>query len=415
MKKVFLNGSSIKKHAVRDRSANGRFAITVKRPFNMTPFILAVTAVAFALPLVVMLGIRTDTAIAEWWTRNIQAGWERAVGTLTSWLPFSVFEFFVTAGIIVGVYLLVRLFVNLCAGRFRRVITGALAVSIGAVYILNVYVLSMGFGYYRTVMPIPQAGRDYDKARLTSVIEYFVDDYNALALAFERDDNGCAVCPYTFAELSNLIADEYSRLDGTYFARYTPKAKPVVNSWLLSDMLITGITFLPFGEATVNTVAPPSEMTLTMAHELAHTKGVQREGDANLLARYVLLNSDNDYLRYCGYYGAFYNLVSAVMLFDDRDEYRRLVNKLDPAIGAENNYARVYWNSQPDIVGKIAQGFNDLYLKLSGALNGVGSYGDGNKSDVIISTDPDTGEEVKKIYYSQTQMLFFALYEQRTA
>lgn len=409
-------GLLVKKRNGRGRTlGDGCRVQTVKKPLNKSIFVLACVAAGLALPLVVMLGIREDARVAEWWTVNIQAGWEKAIGTLTSWLPFSVFELFVVLLILLGVFLLVRLFANLCKANWRRAAIGALAVAVGIVYVLDLYVMSMGFGYYRRTMPLPQAGRDYDEQTVVRVIEYFADDYNALAQSFERDENGCVVCPYTFNELAELMREEYKRLnafDG-YFAAYTPKAKPVVNSPILSSMLITGVTFLSFGEATVNTAAPPSELTLTMAHELAHTKGVQREGDANNLARYILLSSDNGYLRYCGYYGAFSNLLSAVMLYDDYPEYRRLAEKLDIGISMENRYAREYWNSQPDVIGRISQGFNDIYLKLSGAINGVGSYGDGNKSDVIITPDPDTGEEIKKIYYSQTQMMFFAIYESK--
>ena len=375
-------GQGFPKYRKRRRDLCGNVG-AVKRAFPLAPFILGAVICALAVPLSVMSAMRTDTALAEWWTRNVQAGWERAVGTLTSWLPFSVTELFIVLGICAGVYLIMRAFVDLCTAKFARVGIGALSVCVAAMYILNIYVLSMGFGYYRAAMPVPQSGKKYDERQTVTAIEFFLDDYTALADRFERDDDGQVVCPYTFAELAELIKAEYARLDDPYFAAYTPTAKPIVNSWFLSDMLITGITFLPFGEAGVNTVAPPTTITVTMAHELAHAKGVQREGDANLLAWYILVSSDNDYLRYCGYYGAFDNLLSAVLLFDDRDEYDRLVGLMSPRVFAERTAARKYWNAQPDLIGNIAEFFNDIYLKLNGALNGTGSYGDGNKSDEI--------------------------------
>lgn len=397
------------------RRARTQSVVCVKRALPIVPFILGAIVCALAIPIAVMLAVRTDPVIAERWTRTIQAGWERAIGTLTSWLPFSVMELFIVAGVIAGVFLIVRLFVDLSTARFGRVVTGALSVCVGAAYIFNIYVLSMGFGYYRGVMPIPQSGKKYDEQQAVAAIEYFLDDYTALANGLERDTDGYVVCPYTFAELAELMKAEYARLDDPYFAAYTPTAKPIANSWFLSDMLITGITFLPFGEACVNTVAPPTTVTVTMAHELAHAKGVQREGDANLLAWYLLVSSDNDYLRYCGYYGAFDNLLTAVLLFDDRDEYNRLAKLVSPRVFDERTSARKYWNAQPDVIGNIAEFFNNIYLKLNGALNGTGSYGDGNFSDVIIDTDPDTGDVVREVVYSKTQMMFFALYEQKTS
>lgn len=385
---------------------------TIKRSLPIKFFVLGVVICALAIPLAIMLGIRENTSVAEWWTRNIQAGWERAIGTLTSWLPFSVFELFIVIGIIIGVYLFVRLFVNLCTGRFRRILLGVLSLVVVAVYVLNLYVLSMGFGYYRAAMPLPQAGSNYTKEQAIAATEYFAADYRELAEKLQRDDNGCVVCPYSFDELTERIAEEYARIDNDYFAKYTPRAKPVFNSAVMSSMLITGITFLPFGEATVNTAAPPTVITYTMAHELAHTKGIQREGDANLMAYFVLLSSDDEYLRYCGYYEVFYSLPSAMLLFDDREEYERLSSSESPLVYIERGYARKYWTSQWDVIGDISEFFNDLYLTLNGALNGIGSYGDGNKSDVIITIKPD-GEQHREIIYSQIQKMFFALYEMR--
>ena len=398
------------------------YAVTPKKSRQATPVarrislrvrvLLAVTAVLL-VPLIIMLCIRSTPSVAEWWTRHIQAGWEKLVGTLTSWIPFSVFELFIAAAVIIVVYLFGRMIFALRARRFQTVIAGLLGVVIAIVYILDMYVLSMGFGYYRAAMPLPQAGRDYDKAQAIAAAEYFAADYNALSRELRRDENGCVVCPYSFSELADLIAAEYEKLDDDYFAAYTPTVKPVVNSFLLSDMLITGITFLPFGEATVNTLAPPSEIPATMAHELAHTKGVQREGDANLLSYYILLSSDNDYLRYCGYYTAYDSMPAAVRLHDDREEYERLYDAAPREARAERAFARKYWNSQPDFIGNVARFFNDIYLSLNGAINGTGSYNDGNISDVIISPDPDTGEQQREIYYSQTQKMMFAIYEAR--
>lgn len=418
--KVYKNKIRSVKYNGKFYNADGTGIERVSRAMPLKYFILAAIICAFAVPLVVMLELRTDPNLAEWWTRNIQAGWEKAIGTLTSWVPFSVLELLIICLIGAGLFLFARFFVNLCKARFSRILLGVLALGVGAMYVLDMYVMTMGFGYYRAAMPLPQSGEKYGKAETAEVVEYFYADYNELANTLARDENGCVICPYTFSELADKLADEYKRLDDGYFNSYTPKAKPVVNSWFMSHMLITGITFLPTGEANVNNAAPPTVRTVTMAHELAHAKGVMREGDANLLARYILVSSDDSYLRYCGYYAAFDNLLSALTLTGDMSRYAKLGSGLSPYIEKERRYAYEYWQSQPDIIGKIAEFFNNLYLKSNGAQNGTGSYNDGNKSDVVIPIDPgtgepaknpDTGEIVRDITYSQVQKMFFALYE----
>lgn len=412
----------IKKPKIRLYCADGYGVETVRFRLRRTLFVLGAVLCFLCVPLLCMLAVRENTRVAEWWVTHIQSTWERIVGTLTSWLPISVLELLVVLLIIVGLFLFVRLVVNLCRARFRRIFIGLAAVCVGGVYLLNLYIMSMGFGYYRAEMPLKQSGADYTAAQAAEATQYFLDDYNRLAEKFERDENDCVICPYTFRELSDLLAVEYSRLDSGYFTSYTPNVKPIINSWLLSDMLITGITFLPIGEACVNTSAPATSAALTMAHELAHTKGVQREGDANLLAQYVLLSSQDEYLRYCGYYDAFGNLLLSVKIAGDVDEYIRLGTSISPLIGRERTYERQYWMAQPDIMGQIANIFNNIYLKSNGVPNGTDSYNDGNKTDVITPVNPDTGAPIINPdtghpvvipVYSTLQKMFFYLYENR--
>lgn len=386
---------------------------------------LAAVAAWLAIPLVVMLDIRTDTAVAEWWTMNIEAGWLRVVGTITSALPFSVTEFLAVCLIVLCCFLYVRLIVNLGAKRFKRIVTGLLAMAVGGIYLLDLYVLSMAFAYYRAPMPMLQSENRYDIESLKPVVEYFLADYNTLADKLRRDGNGCVECPYDFDELVERIKIEFARLDRDYFIEYTPTAKPLVNSWAQTKTLITGMTFLPFGEATINVESPPSTRTITIAHELAHTKGVFREGDANLLARYILLTADDDYLRYCGYYAAFDNLLDALLLADESCEsYSEFYNRQSVRIYYERLYSYEFWSSQPNTIGEISEFLNDLYLKLNGAVNGTGSYVDGNVGGVTTPIDPTTGKPVKDpatekpiriINYSQVQKMFFALYEKQSS
>lgn len=404
-------------------TAHGFKRIAVERRLRLPSFVAGAVAAALAALVLVMNAIKHDPSVAEFWSVNIAQPFERAAGTLTSWLPISVFEFAVVCLILAAIYLFVRLVVNLCFARFKRILFGILSLGVAALFVFDLYTLSMAFGYYRKPMPLVAAGADYKQEHVLSSAEHFLADFNALAEKFERDGDGNAICPYSFGELAELMKVEYARLDDGYFYSYTPTAKPIVNSWFLSDLLITGITFLPTGEANVNIAAPPTYTTCTMAHELAHTKGVQREGDANLISYYLLLSSDNDYLRYCGYYETFYSFASALTLStDELDDYRGIVERVSPLVRTERRFESEYWSKQPDIMGKISEFFNNLYLIFNGAENGTGSYDDGHKTDVITPIDPDTGEPeldpdtqkpIRIPVYSELQKVYFYLYENR--
>lgn len=407
---------------VKFYTADGVRTVAVKRKLPLMPFVLAAVICALAIPLAVMNAVRVDTEIAEWWTRHIEQGWEVFAGTLTSWLPVSVFELCIVFLIGLGVFLYVRLIVNLGAARFKRILTGLLWLGTAAIFIFDMYTMSMGFGYYRAPMPLYTAGADYTAHQTVTAAQYFLDDYNALANGLERDENGCVKCPYTFRELAKQLKLEYARLDDDYFFSYTPTAKEIVNSWILSDFMITGITFLPTGEANLNVEVPPTSVTSTLAHELAHTKGIQREGDANMLSYYILLSSQDDYLRYCGYYATFYSFLYAVAITGESQAFSQMKQSLSPLITAEQRYTQKFWDEQPDIMGQIGEFFNNIYLMFNGATNGTGSYNDGTQSGIVIPTDPDTDEPIidpdtqKPVIipvYSTLQKMYFYIYEQQ--
>lgn len=411
------------KYKKRAFASDGYRAETVKPPLKRAAFVLAAIVCFLIVPLILMLDLRRDTQLAEWWSRHIEAGWTTAIGKLTSWLPFSVMELCIVCLIGLGIFFYVRLIVNLGRARFKRILIGGLSICIGVIYMFDLYVMSMAFAYFRAEMPLPQSDRKYDAAGAKAVVEYFLSDYNELAETLPRDKNGCVECPYSFSELAERMRVEYAKLTDDYYTQYTPSAKPIVNSWFMSQMLITGITFLPTGEANVNVAAPPTTVTVTLAHELAHAKGVFREGDANILARYILLSSDDGYLRYCGYYAAFDNLLEVLLLHEDSDGYVELGLSISPRVRAERAFANEYWNSQWDLIGQIAEFFNNWYLEANGAQNGTGSYDDGNHSTIITPIDPITGEPerdpitdkpVRIINYSQVQKMFFAIYEEKT-
>ena len=416
-----MAASGIKRLIKRGRRVydrGGHAPEEVKQKLNLLWFILAAVICALAVFFIIMNGIRTNRALAEKWSKGLARVYELVVGHITSPIPVSVFELLIVFLIIVAVYLYIRLVINIKNGAFRRIVTGVLSVGVAVMYVLNVYMLSMGFGYYRTTVPLNQAGADYDAAQAKAVALYFLDDFNGLIEKFDRDENGCVISPYTFDELGELMKDEYVRVNdevgGDFLFDYTPKAKKVVNSFFMSDFFITGITFLPTGEANVNVDVPPTTIPFTMAHELAHTKGVQREGDANLIAQYLLLSSPDDYLRYCGYYETFSNLQSAVRLAGDKDGYKEIRAAVNKKISPEYAFESEYWASQVDIIGQIGDLFNDIYLKLNGASNGTGSYGDGSQSSQTTTVNPDTGDEEIKPVYSKIQKIYFYLYEQKS-
>ncbi len=389
--------------------------------------ILSSVAGGLVLLLVFLLWVRTlSVAFSDFVCRYIARPWVRIVGRLQSLFPFSVFEACIIYVIALAVALLVAMILLLVRKRGAEVLCGLCGVIIAVLSVFNLYTLLVGFSYYRPAAPVPQSEREYEPAEVTAMVRYFADDYNRLAEKLPRDKNGDVISPYSLRELSAKLQSEYARLDNRYYYDYTPRAKGIANSWVLTLNNISGITFVPLGEPTINKQTPASDIPQTMAHEMAHAKGVMREGEANFVAYYLLLSSDDEYLRYCGYFSVFYALLPAVNANSSiKTDYYEIRRNIHPAIVRETDNAYRFWadkSKQPGLSGfinriteKIGDFMNDIFLKSNGASNGNDSYGDKVDDGEIIdngTTDPDTGEIFYDVTYSSVQKMFFAVYEQ---
>ncbi len=180
----------------------------------------------------------------------------------------------------------------------------------------------------------------------------------------------------------------------------------------MSEMQILGVFFAPTGEANINGNEKGLFLPDTLAHELAHSKGVMREYQADIVGRYVLLTSGNDYLRY----GTLVKcLSSALSILSAYPEYQEISDELNGKIDSRifderKNDSKFY--AQFNHFDRIGEFFNDLYLKLQKQPEGTGSY---VKPPEIIGSgeyDDDTGEEIMITHFSGMQNLLITLYKQ---
>ena len=142
-------------------------------------------------------------------------------------------------------------------------------------------------------------------------------------------------------------------------------------------------------------------LPFTIAHELAHNKGVMREDDANKLAFYVCLNSESPYLRYSAYTSYFYQMKSMASGTYLTESEREGLHPLDPAFNKTQSYVYNFWKKH-NLLEDIGNWFNDLYIKSSGVKEGTSSYNGGTESEY----DPTT----HKLHPSLYQKLFFEKY-----
>ena len=335
--------------------------------------LLHLTAIILSLILVSMVFVLLSKipSVAETLTTTWGRIWSDGVGKAMSLLPFGVFEwscFLVVTALITIVIICIVLLVKRKFFKAGRLFFSTIIV---AMLVVTIYVSTATVAYNRAAPPLPSI----DNSLVTS--DKVVDCVGNFDAAFAEvsgkiavDDEGRSICPYDFDELSSLISAQFDRLDEGYFGKGGKRVKASAFSTIMSHNHIVGITFMPFGEATVNANAPYTDEAFAMAHELAHTCGVMREDYANLVAVYVLLTSGDDYLRYCGYLNSYYYLNGALIYSNN---FSHTLSRTIPQVAqADIVREREFW-SQFTLFDEIGDFFNDLYLKLNGQ-SGSDSY-----------------------------------------
>lgn len=372
----------------------------------------------FALVVVfVTLTLLSDNSdVCEFFATAFARAWISVFGRISSVLPFSCYEVFLIAAIVFAVVFVVYLIKFLANRKWNKLVSMTLIASITVMSFLSIYTATATMTYNRHELP-QDIYRSYNGDDLTyeqalELAQIMVDDLNETYEQTEHDENGNIVIPYTIKQLSALIDEAYDKIDGNYLSPYTPRGKKIINRTLMSEMHIVGVFFAPFGEANVNGYENNLYLPQTLAHEIAHSKGVMREFEADIVSCYALLQSDDAYLRYSAYVKCYGYALQIVKLYpNSQADYARLQSQVNKGVDVENsNYRKFY--AKFDHLDNLGEFINDIYLKLQKQPDGTNSY---VKPGEIVGTgqiDGDGIQIVQIINFSGLQNMLIGLYKQ---
>lgn len=335
-----------------------------------------ITLCSILFILLLLFILRTSPYISEGWSRSISRVEEYISYYIFGWLPISGFELFVIAVIIYIIIWLIFTIRHLHRFKFRGSSKYWLNLGIVLSLIFTVYMGTAGMEYNRFTVPIPQHTELLkDPLEYKTIGKYFQDDFNSVADKLKFNKDGSLVNPYNDKELNQVMETEYKRLTDDYFTSLTPKYKNMyLLGWLYREFQITGVAFAPTGEPNVNPLIPASEYPFTIAHEIAHTKGIIREEDANLVAAYICLTSKDPFLRYSGYTWTISSMYYLVRCTNVEKYYTDFVNGFSQSIYDEISFRYNYWKSH-DILSEFSNFINNIYLMIQGD-KGTVSYSD---------------------------------------
>lgn len=310
-------------------------------------------------------------------TDKVVHPYQHFMARLCSHVPFSVTEMLVAAVVLA---MLVYIIYQLAAvirkpERGKRVYITIVTLASVAIGVYTALSWLLGVTYYADNFSDKSGLSDepVSAAELLAVTEYFAEQVNFYSDKVDRDANGVYTCDEDSLfekneHLYDSIAEEFPCLDAVYI-----KTKPMVFSRIMSMTDFTGV-FFPFtGEANVNVDSPLCFRASTIAHEMAHQRGVASESEANFVAVAACMSYDDADFRYSGALMAYVHLSNA--LYDtDYDAWLGVYNTLNDDVKRDLAYNHEYWAQFKSALSEATTGAYDSFLKSNG-FDGMCSYG----------------------------------------
>jgi len=148
----------------------------------------------------------------------------------------------------------------------------------------------------------------------------------------------------------------------------------MVYSLLMSNMNFTGVFFPITGEANLNVHCPQSFLPATLAHEIAHQRGVAAEDEANFVAVMACLKSEDPAFIYSAALLAYIHLGNALHSAD-YEAWENLYYQIDDAVQMDLRENNEYWARFETKTAEISERVYSGFLMNNGQELGIKSYG----------------------------------------
>ncbi len=347
----------------------------IRRYVPLPALILIVLALICAVINVVAV---LSTGFADFFNQRISPFFRTVLAKITGILPFSLAEILIILSpilIILLVFQIVRLIKKDGEKRIRFLFSVFALIA----YIYSSFVLTFAPAYRGTSLE-DKLGLSRDnvtKERLVETTQIILDELRSLSDEVIYDEAEFSVMPYSFSSLNDKLNDAYARLCDKYdfISKLSSRVKRVMLSEPMTYTHISGVYTFFTGEANVNVNYPDYVTPYTMAHEMAHQRGIAREDEANFIAFLVCLESEDTYIRYSAYLNMYEYLASAVYRAD-KEAYKEIYSSLtEKVINEMRAYSRFYEKYQDNVFSDISDSVNNSYLVSQGQPSGTASYG----------------------------------------
>ena len=304
--------------------------------------------------------------------------WQRFFRRATAAVPFSVAELLIVTGVVAALAYLIVFFAGMIRrpDRLRRLYLLFMTCLTAFSLIYGGFCILWGVYYYISDFEM-QSGitaRPLSTEQLETVTRWFTDRLNEYDAMIPRDDEkhfqgNLSSCFTHSPALYEAVEQALPCLAGD-----SVPAKRFFFSRCMSYVNFTGFYFPFTAEANINTDSPACLVPSTIAHELAHQRGVAEEDEANFVAVLASLTDGDPIYCYSACLLAYIHLGNALYRADYDvwlDNYQHL--GAGPKADLEDN--RSYWAQFETPVSTVSDSVYTGFLHSYGQTLGLQTYG----------------------------------------
>lgn len=359
----------------KEKTSGGFF----KSALFTTPF--KILCGVFGISVIIYVISRFIPAFAEFWTRYPAQGIRFVMAKLTGWIPFSLAECIILSlPILVIAYIVISTISTKTDEsdcnfyRWMRPIISIILV------VLSLFLSMFGpaYGRYTLSQNLGIEQKDVSAEELFETATILAENVSADLSEIAFDLSGASVMPYDYNELKTKVNEAFDKYASgvDYVSHFNSNPKPIAVSEAMTYTHISGVYTFMTGESNINTNYPDFLRPFTMAHEMAHQRGIAREDEANFVAFLVCIGSDDAYLRYSGYANMINYMLSAISKADVNLYAQYAVNVLPADISREFvAYSSFFDKYRESVASEVTGTVNNTFLQSQGQKAGTKSYG----------------------------------------
>ncbi len=333
-----------------------------------------VTAVLYAV-------LKNNPTRMKQWFSLVSMGWGRFFSELFSFVPFSMAEVCWTVavlGLLFWGVTVIKLLLQRPSCWKKSLCFKLISLACCGSFIWGGYTAFWAVGYRAPVFYTGAEGfssQPVSKEDLAYVTSLFAKGANQYASMIYRNQNNLFAVPLKplFRQTDHL----YDALEQQFPSLQAPtrRAKPMFYGNIMSRIGFTGFYFPFTGEANVNIHSPACLVPVTIAHELAHQRGVVFEDEANFTAIAACLSQPDPVFRYSAFLMGYIHLSNA-LLTADSTQWNKISDSLNELVVADLEENNAFWKKYKSPVSSAAEGVYEGFLQSHGENRGMQSYGD---------------------------------------